>query len=62
MPNRLMPALLAALAVGGCTLFGGSRGIEGQAGVRRTTPLVIPPTFALPPPGQAAASAPAKSS
>jgi hypothetical protein len=62
MRNRLMLALLGAIALGGCTLFGGSREIQGEAGMRRTTPLVIPPTFALPPPGQAAAPAPAKSS
>ena len=50
--------LLPALALGGCTLFGGGKTVDStQLAPRRTTPLVIPSTFALPPPAEAPAPA-----
>ena len=51
--------LLPALSLGGCAMFGsgGSRVDATQLAPRRTTPLVIPSTFALPPPAQAPARA-----
>ena len=50
--------LLPALALGGCAVFGGGRSVDeaSQLAPRRTTPLVIPSTWTLPPPGQAAAA------
>ena len=50
--------LLPAVALGGCTMFGGGRGADtGETVVRRSGPLVIPSTFTLPPPSRAAAPA-----
>ena len=50
--------LLPSLALGGCAMFGGGRTVdETQLAPRRTTPLVIPSTFTLPPPSQAAPKA-----
>ena len=50
--------LLPAFTLGGCALLGGGRSVDeaSQIAPRRTTPLVIPSTFNLPPPGQSAAA------
>lgn len=61
MRKILIVALLPGLALSGCALFGGGRSVDAsELGVRRTSPLVIPPNFNLPPPTQPAASAPAR--
>ena len=61
MRNSLVLVLLPALALGGCSLFGGGRAVDAsEIPPPRTKPLVIPKTFTLPPPSQAAASAQAR--
>jgi hypothetical protein len=59
MRKSLTVALLVpALAISGCTLFGGGRAETAEVTARRTSPLVIPRTFTLPPPSAAATTAP----
>ncbi len=61
MRKSLMVALLPVVALSGCALVGGGRSVDArELGVRRTSPLVIPPNFNLPPPSQPAASAAAR--
>ena len=54
--------LLPALVLGGCALLGGGRSVDeaSQLSPRRTTPLVVPSTWTLPPPGQSAAAGQAR--
>ena len=54
--------LLPALALGGCTMFSGSKNVidPENAVARVNRPLAVPSTFTLPPPGQAAPSAQAR--
>ncbi len=61
MLKSLIVALLPAIALSGCALLGGGRSVDASdLGVRRTTPLMIPPNFNLPPPSQPAARAPGR--
>jgi hypothetical protein len=53
MPNmrKLVPVLaVAALALGGCTLFKGRDRTPDEFAVARNAPLVIPPDYTLTPP------------
>lgn len=61
MRKSLILALLPAIALGGCALFGvGGRGEASEFAVARNAPLVIPPDFTLTPPvAGTAASGPA---
>jgi hypothetical protein len=57
MRKCLILALLPALVLGGCAVFGGGRTSDAAvAPVARNKPLVIPRDFTLPPPTQQAGS------
>ena len=50
--RRLAPALLLlpAIALGGCTLFGGRNNAPDEFAVARNAPLIVPPDYTLTPP------------
>ena len=51
MRKSLIFLAVPAIALGGCTLFGG-RSVTTEPVARRNAPLIIPSTFTLPPPTQ----------
>lgn len=50
MRNSLFLASAAALALGGCAMFGGGTKPLDEFAVARSAPLIIPPDFTLVPP------------
>lgn len=57
MRKSLIFALLPAIALSGCALFGvGGRGEANEFAVARNAPLVIPPDFSLTPPAAGTAT------